>query len=105
MPRRAHMLACLKRAGNCWLTVVTGFKATGVQPVLVDEHGRELPARGEAEGNLLIRADWPAILRTVYGAHQRYEETYFAPYPGYFFTGEREAFKLMGKRRRQRCNG
>jgi acetyl-CoA synthetase len=53
--------------------------------VIVDDKGQEL--QGECEGLLLLRAPWPSTLRTVYGDHKRYEENYFAPFPGYYFTG------------------
>mmetsp|Transcript_19106 Transcript_19106/g.32798 ORF Transcript_19106/g.32798 Transcript_19106/m.32798 type:complete len:706 (+) Transcript_19106:76-2193(+) len=58
----------------------------GVQPVIVDEKGNEL--NGEAEGLLLIKSAWPSALRTVYGDHARFEENYFKPFPGYYFTGD-----------------
>ncbi len=58
----------------------------GVQPVLLDPEGVEL--EGVAEGNLAIKASWPAQIRTVYGDHQRLIDTYFSTYPGYYFTGD-----------------
>ena len=58
----------------------------GVKPVLVDEKGREL--EGEAEGYLCIAQSWPSNIRTVYRDHERYETTYFAPFPGYYFSGD-----------------
>lgn len=58
----------------------------GVKPVLLDEKGNELS--GEAEGILAIKQSWPSILRTVYGDHKRYEETYFSTFKGYYFTGD-----------------
>ena len=48
--------------------------------------GREL--EGAAEGVLAIKQPWPSMLRTIYGDHKRYEENYFGPFPGYFFTGD-----------------
>jgi acetyl-CoA synthetase len=58
----------------------------GVKPVLVDADGNEL--QGAADGNLLITDSWPGQMRTVYGDHQRFVETYFTAYPGKYFTGD-----------------
>ena len=58
----------------------------GVQPVLVDANGTVL--EGATEGNLVIRDSWPGQMRTVYGDHQRFIDTYFKPYPGYYFTSD-----------------
>ncbi|MDH5719317.1 MAG: acetate--CoA ligase [Spirochaetia bacterium] len=58
----------------------------GVQPLLVDDKGQELD--GEAEGNLCIRYPWPAIMRGVYGDSQRFFNTYFSQFNGYYFTGD-----------------
>ena len=58
----------------------------GIKPVLVDAEGNEL--EGAADGNLLITDSWPGQMRTVYGDHQRFVETYFTAYPGKYFTGD-----------------
>lgn len=58
----------------------------GVQPALVDANGGELA--GEAEGNLVLKDSWPGQMRTVYGDHPRFIETYFKTYPGSYFTGD-----------------
>ena len=58
----------------------------GVKPAIVDEHGNEL--EGECSGNLIIKAPWPGMMRTLYGDHQRFIDTYFTTYPGYYFTGD-----------------
>uniref|UniRef100_A0A0N5AAB7 Acetyl-coenzyme A synthetase n=1 Tax=Syphacia muris TaxID=451379 RepID=A0A0N5AAB7_9BILA len=58
----------------------------GVEVAILDDHGREL--EGPGEGNLCFKRAWPGISRTVFGSHFRYEETYFKPFPGYFFTGD-----------------
>jgi acetyl-CoA synthetase len=58
----------------------------GVRPVLVDNDGKEL--EGAAEGNLCIADSWPGQMRTVYGDHKRFVETYFSTFPGYYFTGD-----------------
>jgi acetyl-CoA synthetase len=58
----------------------------GVEPVIVNDKGEEL--QGECEGILLIKKSWPGQMRGVYGDHKRFFETYFKPFPGYFFTGD-----------------
>jgi len=59
----------------------------GVQLLLVNEAGEEVQGN-PAEGNLCIKAPWPGILRTTYGDHERCRQTYFATYPGLYFTGD-----------------
>jgi acetyl-CoA synthetase len=59
----------------------------GVQPVLLDDQGNEIQGN-PAEGNLAIKHPWPSQMRTVYGDHQRFYETYFAMFKGYYFTGD-----------------
>ncbi|MCB1806223.1 MAG: AMP-binding protein, partial [Candidatus Competibacteraceae bacterium] len=58
----------------------------GVVPALLDDQGNEI--EGAASGNLVITRPWPGQMRTVYGDHKRFHETYFAMYPGYYFTGD-----------------
>ncbi len=58
----------------------------GVKPVIVDNEGREL--EGACEGNLCIANSWPGQMRTVFGDHQRFVQTYFLTYPGRYFTGD-----------------
>jgi acetyl-CoA synthetase len=58
----------------------------GVLPALVDTDGNIL--EGEAEGNLVITDSWPGQMRSVYGDHQRFVDTYFKTYPGMYFTGD-----------------
>ena len=58
----------------------------GVVPALVDEQGNIL--EGATSGNLVITRPWPGQMRTVYGNQERFHETYFAMYPGYYFTGD-----------------
>jgi len=58
----------------------------GVQPAIVDANGKVLD--GEAEGNLVLLDAWPGMMRTVYGDHQRFIDTYFKTYPGTYFTGD-----------------
>ncbi len=58
----------------------------GVVPELVDSQGKVL--EGAAEGNLCIRQPWPGMMRTLYGDHQRFKETYFSTYKGKYFTGD-----------------
>jgi acetyl-CoA synthetase len=58
----------------------------GVKPVIVDAEGKEL--EGACTGNLCIAESWPGQMRTVFGDHQRFVDTYFAAYPGKYFTGD-----------------
>jgi len=58
----------------------------GVQPALVDATGNIL--EGETEGNLVILDSWPGQMRTVYGDHERFVQTYFSAYKGMYFTGD-----------------
>ncbi|KAL6003606.1 Acetyl-coenzyme A synthetase, cytoplasmic [Asimina triloba] len=62
------------------------FPFFGVQPVIVDEKGNEI--EGECNGYLCIKGSWPGAFRTLYGDHERYETTYFKPFPGYYFSGD-----------------
>jgi len=59
----------------------------GVQPVLVDENGKEIEGNG-VSGNLCMKAPWPGILRTTYGDHERCRINYFATYENLYFTGD-----------------
>jgi acetyl-CoA synthetase len=58
----------------------------GVEPCIVDDKGKEL--EGEAEGALCIKRPWPGMMRTVFGDHQRFIDTYFRMFPGKYFTGD-----------------
>ncbi len=82
----AHMLTPLPGA-----TPLKPGSATqpffGVQPCLLDDQGNEIEGN-PAEGNLAIKHPWPSQMRTVYGDHKRFYETYFAMYKGYYFTGD-----------------
>ena len=63
----------------------------GVQPVLVDENGKEVKEKddhGLLKGNLCIKAPWPGIIRTTYGDHERCRQNYFATYEDLYFTGD-----------------
>lgn len=58
----------------------------GIKPAIVDAEGTA--QEGVAEGNLLITDSWPGQVRTIYGDHQRFIETYFSAYPGNYFSGD-----------------
>jgi len=58
----------------------------GVKPAIVDGEGQTL--EGVAEGNLVISDSWPGQMRTVFGDHQRFIDTYFKTFPGRYFTGD-----------------
>ena len=58
----------------------------GIEPAIVDAEGKELA--GAVSGNLVIKGSWPGQMRTVYGDHKRFAETYFATFAGRYFTGD-----------------
>jgi len=58
----------------------------GIEPALLDTDGNVLT--GEAEGLLCFKRSWPSIMITIHGDHSRYEDAYFAPYKGYYFSGD-----------------
>ena len=58
----------------------------GIIPVLVDAEGKVV--EGAVEGNLCIAKPWPGMLRTVFRDHERFKQTYFSTFPGYYFTGD-----------------
>jgi acetyl-CoA synthetase len=58
----------------------------GIEPALVDEKGLELT--GATSGALIIKRSWPGQMRTVYGDHERFKDTYFKMFPGSYFTGD-----------------
>jgi acetyl-CoA synthetase len=58
----------------------------GIEPVLVDGDGKRID--GPGEGNLCLARPWPGIMRTVFGDHRRFVETYFSTFPGLYFTGD-----------------
>ncbi len=82
--------------GGILITPLPGATATkpgsatrpffGIQPQLVDGDGKVL--EGAASGNLCIADSWPGQMRSVYGDHQRFIDTYFSTYPGKYFTGD-----------------
>ncbi|MEM6859016.1 MAG: acetate--CoA ligase [Pseudomonadota bacterium] len=82
--------------GGCMITTLpgahdmkpgsAGLPFFGVQPQLVDNEGGVLD--GATEGNLSITASWPGQARSVYGDHERFEQTYFSTYKGKYFTGD-----------------
>ncbi len=81
----AHMLTPLPGATDMKPGCAT-VPFFGVQPVLLDGDGNII--EGPGEGNLAIKSSWPSQIRGVYGDAARFKETYFSPYPGYYFTGD-----------------
>jgi acetyl-CoA synthetase len=80
-------LAGVTPAKPSWATL----PMPGVQPVLVDENGKEATEKDEhgfLKGNLCIKAPWPGIIRTTYGDHERCRKNYFATYENLYFTGD-----------------
>ena len=82
--------------GGILITPLPGATATkpgsatrpffGVRPVIVDNDGNRL--EGEAQGNLCMEFPWPGLMRRVYGDSERFKNTYFIQFPGYYFTGD-----------------
>ena len=82
--------------GACMMTPLPGAHALkpgaasmpmfGVKPVIVDAEGKVL--EGPTDGNLCITDSWPGQMRTVWGDHERFFQTYFTTYPGKYFTGD-----------------
>lgn len=69
----------LKPGAACW-------PFYGIEPAIVDDQGNVLS--GEASGNLVITKPWPGQSQTIYGDADRYYQTYYAPFPGYYYTGD-----------------
>ncbi len=63
------------------------FPFFGIEPVILDEAGNEVEGN-PATGYLCIKTAWPGIMRTVYGDHERFLDTYFRRFPGYYMTGD-----------------
>ncbi|EQC45596.1 acetate--CoA ligase [Bacteriovorax sp. Seq25_V] len=76
-------LANITKLKPCFATL----PLPGVRPVLLDEKGQEITSI-EAEGNLCMKHPWPGVVRSIWGDHERYKQTYFSTYPGYYFTGD-----------------
>ncbi|MSO93452.1 MAG: acetate--CoA ligase [Rhodospirillales bacterium] len=82
--------------GGIMITPLPGATATkpgsatlpffGIVPAIIDSNGKR--AEGVAEGSLCIAESWPGQMRTVYGDHERFVQTYFSNYPGYYFTSD-----------------
>jgi acetyl-CoA synthetase len=83
--------------GGALITALAGVTPTipsfatlplpGVEPVLVDDQGVIIEGN-PAQGNLCLRSPWPGIMRTTYGDHERFVQTYFSTYKGFYFTGD-----------------
>ena len=63
------------------------FPFYGIEPVLLTESGEEI-AGNNVSGLLVMKASWPGQMRSIYGDHDRFVETYFSQFPGYYFTGD-----------------
>ena len=79
-----------------------GLPLPGVQPVLLNQDGTEIEGNNQ-EGYLAIKGSWPSVIRTTWGDHERARQTYFQPYPGYYFTGdgarrdEQGLYRIIGR--------
>ncbi len=74
------------------------YPLPGVQPVLLTAEGKEI-TENEVEGMLCIKFPWPGILRTTWGDHERYKQTYFSSYPGHYFSGDGAKRDAQGRYR------
>lgn len=63
------------------------FPFFGIEPVILDENGNEVEGN-PATGYLCIKTAWPGVMRTIYGDHERFLDTYFRRFPGYYMTGD-----------------
>jgi len=63
------------------------FPFFGIHPVLMTDDGKEIKGNN-VQGLLALKTSWPGQMRTIYGDHQRFIETYFSQFPGYYFTGD-----------------
>jgi len=63
------------------------FPFYGIEPVLLTESGKEIK-ENDVSGLLAMKASWPGQMRSIYGDHDRFIETYFSQFPGYYFTGD-----------------
>lgn len=82
----AHMMTPLPGATATKPGSAT-FPFFGAQPVLLDDQGNVIEGN-PASGNLVMKAPWPSMIRTIYGDHKRFFETYFSLFKGYYFTGD-----------------
>ena len=80
------MISPIPNVIECKPTYAT-LPLPGVQPILLDNDGNEI-IDNNVEGNLCIKYPWPSILRTTYGDHKRFRDTYFSTFKGYYFTGD-----------------
>jgi acetyl-CoA synthetase len=72
------------------------FPFFGVNPILLDESGKEI--KGVGEGYLVFNKPWPGMMRTLFGNHERYQSVYFSKFPGYYCTGDgklKQYFTIM----------
>lgn len=63
-----------------------GWPFFGIVPEVIDDHGK--PVRDNQQGTLVIKKPWPSLMKTIYGDHQRFIDTYFKPFPGNYLTGD-----------------
>ncbi|MEC7848735.1 MAG: acetate--CoA ligase, partial [Candidatus Neomarinimicrobiota bacterium] len=63
------------------------FPFFGIEPAIISEDGKEIDGNG-VQGLLVIKTSWPGQMRTIYGDHERFIQTYFSQFPGYYFTGD-----------------
>lgn len=77
---------------STFLLFFQSFPFFGVEPVLLDESGKEI--HGPGEGYLVFKKPWPGMMRTLFGNHERFQTTYFNKFPGYYCTGDGKHFSI-----------
>lgn len=75
-----------ERISNSNNSLFQTFPFFGVKPSLLDESGKEIV--GPGEGYLVFSQPWPGMMRTIYNDHERFQDTYFTQFPGYYSTGD-----------------
>lgn len=80
------MISTLANKTECIPTYAT-YPLSGIVPILLDQNGNKIDDM-VAEGNLCIQYPWPSMARTIWGDHQRFIQTYFSTYKGYYFSGD-----------------
>lgn len=80
------MISPLANVTDCKPTMAS-YPLPGNHPVILNHEGQEIKEQ-PCEGILALKQPWPGMARTIWGDHNRYMETYFIPYPEYYFTGD-----------------
>lgn len=91
------MISTLANKTECVPAFAT-YPLKGITPILVDQNGAKI-SETKAEGNLCIEYPWPSMARTIWGDHERFIQTYFSTFKGYYFTGDGARRDELGRYR------